>query len=229
MAKLFLLFMFPILTFAKTYEVQLSQKKILQPGDKIKLQNTNYEVLYKGIVEPVACANPGQNCGATYQPPRPEFETNCSKDCDYVYVEGLHNVLPEVNLSIENEETCIKDTTNYCIKKFGQSFTTGHECLQLKTALAKFYCLGRFPKDAPKKAKNICDEIPTELRTNCLAEYASRFDDASFCNKISKDEVAVKNRCYYFLAKDKKDLNLCKRITAKSDYYIRCIKMKKDY
>lgn len=227
MAKLFLLFIFPILTFAKTYEVQLSQKQSLQPGDKIKLQNTNYEVVYKGVIEPVACANPGQNCGATYQPPHPEFEVNCSKDCSYVYVEGLQNVLPEINLSIESEETCTKDSTNYCIKKFGQSFKTGQECLQLKTALAKFHCLGRFPKDAPKDAKNICDEIPKEFKTNCLAEYASRYGDSSFCSKISKEEPAVKDRCYYFLAKDKKDLKLCKKIAAKSDYYKKCFNMKK--
>lgn len=228
MIKFFVTFLFSVFSMAATYEVQLSQSQKLKPNDHVKLKGSSFEVVYKGVVEPVPCAIPGQNCGAAYRPPRPEFDVTCTgADCAYVYVEGSGNTLPDVSITVENEETCAKDTTQSCIRKFGQNFKSGQECTTLKTALGKFHCLGRFPKDAPKETKNLCEEIPKDLRLNCLAEYATRYNEASFCAKFSKDESAYKDRCYYFLSLDKKDSKLCKKITKDTDYYKRCMAKKR--
>lgn len=220
-------------SFAKTYEVGLSEKVLFSKGDIIKLKNTNFSVEI-GSFPGTACAVPGFNCGSGYRPPSPTFETNCGtqKPCQYIVL-AFPTDGSSGSLTIESEESCVKNDPKNCFYAFAGQFKSDDGCMKLKSPLGRYYCLERFSDSKRPENRDLCEQLPTDiyaLRWNCYYEYAIRYSDASFCDKYPASDFSGKDRCLLKMAELLKDQSLCKKISATKEhsYLEQCQQLKKN-
>ena len=207
--------------FSKNYEVGISEKVSFQTGDIIKLKGTDYSVEI-GFFKGSQCAVPGFNCGSGYRPPHPTYNVKCGAltPCPYILMDYPADS-SSGSLTIETEETCIKNKLSNCFRTYAEQFTNDEGCMKLKSAFGRYYCLERFADSRRPENKAICEQLPSEiyaLRWNCFYEYAVRYRDASFCDKYMTNEFSGRDRCLLKMAEILKDFSLCKKISATKEH-----------
>ena len=208
-------------SYAKTYEVAVSEKVPFQKGDIFKLKGTDYLVEI-GFSAGTECAVPGFNCGSGYQPPHPTYDIKCGthKLCPYILMDYPTNGTSG-SLTIETEESCTKNKLEYCFSTYARQFQDDEGCMKLKSPFGKYYCLERFPDSKRPENKSLCGQLPVEiyaLRWNCFYEYAVRYRDASFCDKYPASDFSGRDRCLLKMAELLNDQSFCKKISATKEH-----------
>lgn len=208
-------------SFAKTYEVGLTEKVFFSKGDIIKLKHTDFSVEI-GFFPGTTCAVPGFNCGSGYRPPSPTFEIKCGtqKSCPYIVL-GFPSDGSSGSLTIESEESCAKNDPKNCFYAYARQFKSDDGCMKLKSPLGRYYCLELFSDSKRPENRGLCEQLPAEiyaLRWNCYYEYAVRYRDASFCDKYLASEFSGRDRCLLKMAELLKDQSFCKKISATKEH-----------
>ena len=131
--------------------VTLNEKFSLALDEVVWLKGTKFTLSYKGMKEHTPCAMPGQNCGAGYTPPQPQYKFSGCKPlqiCQYAIIAGDGNN-KSANFEIKTAESCDVNkqilAKDQCLYEMTAMYLLDEKvCEKIQTALIKADCLKVF-------------------------------------------------------------------------------------